>query len=213
MSISSYINEKNLIIPISNNKKEGIKEIEIIILLPNIKKICWKKKLILHFKTNDNQLLSPSLFNIEQIINSKNVDERLNLIYDYVCDYLDNEIKNHNYCEFINGKCIFNRVNPNKYSTNGCCYHKSRGTCRFLVDSKCINKNVSCKFFMCSYLRKRGLKFNQNDIPQIKYFLNYRQREIIYSSFFKSKEEIINNLILMSKKRSILVFLIKAKKY
>jgi hypothetical protein len=62
---------------------------------------------------------------------------------------------------------------------------------------------------MCSYLTKRGIKFKPNDIPQIKYFLNYWQKRIMQTSYFKTKEEIIKDLLSANKKTNLLLMLFK----
>lgn len=121
----------------------------------------------------------------------KNYEE----IYDYICNYLDEILKEKNYCDFIDGKCVANRLKISVRSNNGCCYNRKEGLCKYLVNGKCTNSNVSCKLFMCSYLEKQGIKLKINDIPNIKKLLNKRERNILEKSFFKTKEEVIKLLI------------------
>ncbi len=183
--LKSFINEDKLVLNI-----DEISENNIISMIPSIIRLCKKKKLLLKFETNN-----PLLVNIQSIINCKDINKKYELIYDYTCDYLDNELTTNNYCDFIDGKCIANRMGCSVHDRDGCCYNSKKGLCDKLVDSQCTNKNPSCKFFFCSYLEKRYLIIKPNDIPQIKFFLNHRQKEIIARSFFKTRQEIIRLLI------------------
>jgi len=125
-------------------------------------------------------------------------EDRINYIYDYMCDYLDLEFKEFNLCDFKDNKCVSRRdlecsgcKNPVTY---GCCYTKGR-VCPNLINSSCTIKSLSCKFFTCRYLEKRGIKYRPWDYLIVKLFLSKRQMRIIDESLYTSKEIIINKLL------------------
>jgi hypothetical protein len=184
--LRSFINDDKLIIKINDDFNEDM----IIKMLPLIMKVCKKDKLFLKIETNNSLLI-----NIQEIINCKNKKVKYELIYDYVCNYLDSELIAHNYCDFINNKCIANREGYSIHSENGCCYNKKKGLCDKLINGHCTVQNSSCKFYYCRYLEKNGLVVKYNTIPQIKLFLNHKQKNAITRHFFKSREEIIKMLI------------------
>lgn len=212
MIISDYIKDNKILIPADIFKTNNLNERKII---KEISRIVEKRQLTMKFKFKNSKESSSSLIMLEKIINTTEKDEKLNIIYDYICDYLDEDIRKNNYCEFKDGKCILSRSNlknSEKNKVNGCCYNSSRGTCKYLIKGLCQNPNPSCKFFMCSYLVKRGIHYNINSVPYVKYFLNYFQRKILEYSYFQTKEEIINKLLYASKRRNFLPFLISLKK-
>ena len=132
---------------------------------------------------------------IKTIINEKDIKKKYSLIYDYICDYLDRKMQENNYCDFKDGKCIANRLGKSVHLENGCCYQYKKGICKYLVNGVCTNKNISCKFFMCSYIESKIVKFNIDDIIPVKLFFNRKQKRIIKKSYFKKKEEIIELLL------------------
>jgi ferritin-like metal-binding protein YciE len=83
-NLKNYINKDKLILLIGNNKTS---EKQIVSMIPKIKRICKHKKLVLDFKVNKNTKLSPLLNNLKQVINTKNEEHKLNLIYDYTCNF------------------------------------------------------------------------------------------------------------------------------
>ncbi len=178
-----YISGDKLIVNIDNNFNEKK-------IIPLLIKLSRKNNLLLQIESNN-----PLLINLQKIINSKSKKEKYELIYDYICDYLDEKMKANNYCDFIDGRCVANRKGYSVHDIDGCCYNKKTGLCKRLVNNQCTTKNVSCKLFFCEYLVKKYLLIKPNDIPQIKYFLNCKQKEIIVHSFFKTREEIVGLLM------------------
>lgn len=125
-------------------------------------------------------------------------EDRINYIYDYMCNYLDNEFKDFNLCDFKNNLCVSRRElecngckNPLTY---GCCYTKGR-VCPNLINSRCTIKSLPCKFFTCRYLEKRGIKYRPWNYLMIRLFLSKRQMVILDQSLYTSKEIIINKLL------------------
>ena len=128
--------------------------------------------------------------------NIKNLEKRYSYIYDVVCDYLDKEFSKKNICQFKNNKCIGVEKGIHcKESLYGCCYGRTRGICIYLKNGKCTIKSISCKLFVCSYLRKNNIKYNTNNIPLLKYFFSRKQKRIIEESLFIDKDIVINKLL------------------
>ena len=189
----------NILIDYDINSKEDINTI-----FKNIKKIkhfCEKKEIIIEkiFYLENKKL--ELIKELDVAIYALFIDDTIKkyeFIYDYVCDYLDNDFKNKNICDFKDNKCISRRNFGKNRSNNpliyGCCYTKKK-VCQYLVNYICTIKCISCKLFTCRYLSKRNIKYRINDILLLKLFFNTRQKQIISDSLFTDKEEIINLLI------------------
>ena len=141
------------------------------------------------------------ILNMTDILNTRNKKEKYNKIYDRACDYLDNEFRTKNICDFKNGICI-SRKNFKKDPKNypliyGCCFTKGR-VCPNLINYSCSIKCLSCKLFTCRYLTKKHIKYRINDILLLKLFFNLRQKEVISNQLFTDEDEFIK--ILMKKK-------------
>lgn len=138
---------------------------------------------------------------IETVLCIKNSKDRLSYLYDLICDYLDDKFKNNCLCDFKDGVCVSKRIlmNVKKKDTykNGCCYsYIKKRDCIYLDnDGKCKTKNIACKLFTCSYLRRKGYVFRLNDLYLSKYFFNYRQKDYIENTFYVSKEKIIEEVL------------------
>lgn len=83
--------------------------------------------------------------------------------------------------------------------TMWCCYHlHKRGLfgklvlCEHLVNKSCDTKCISCKLFMCDELK---IRYRIRDFILLDYFFNFAQKIIIKAYCFKSKEEIMKNLL------------------
>ena len=162
-------------------------------------KIYNKTKIYLE-KKNDNDI-DNKLKVISKGLEIKNKKERLNYVYDLICDYLDNEFKEKNICDFKCDICVRRQdmidrgIKKDTYK-NGCCYSyiKSKD-CIYLENGKCKTKNIGCKLFTCHYLRKKGYKYKLNDIYLAKYFFNLRQKLYIENAIKLSKEEVIKGIL------------------
>ena len=131
-----------------------------------------------------------------KIINTSNIEEKYSLIYDYLCNYLDNDMKENNHCDFKEGKCIASRKGKTVHEMDGCCWQRGVGKCTYLTkEGTCPIRCVSCKFFMCSYLENKGVKYKPNKIFPLKKFFNRKQINIIRRTYFRPKEEIIEKLM------------------
>lgn len=134
-------------------------------------------------------------------------EERINYIYDYMCDYLDLEFNHFNLCDFIDNKCVSRRdleckgcKNPLTY---GCCYTKGR-VCPNLINNRCTIKSISCKLFTCRYLEKKGIKYRSWDYLIFRLFFSYRQLFIINDSIYTPKDIMMEKLL--KKKKTDYIF-------
>ena len=138
------------------------------------------------------------IINILNILNSETRREKYELIYDYSCDYLDNEFSTKNLCDFKDNMCVRNRCRTRGVKVSSCCErNKTRVICdKFDDKNKCCTiKSVGCKLFTCYYLREKGIRYRVNDVPYLKYFLSIRQKAVCINSIFKDKNENIDRLM------------------
>ncbi len=138
---------------------------------------------------------------IEHAINIKDTKKRYSYIYDTVCDYIDKQYLDCNYCDFKDDVCIYFREKGETNHKNGCCYADFRdGICEHFENKSCNIKSISCKLYSCPLLRDNGINFKMRDIPIIKYFFSIRQKYYIKYSFFKPKVYVMNKLMEYKKK-------------
>lgn len=133
-----------------------------------------------------------------EILNEREKRKRLELIYDYSCEYLDKEFINKNLCGFKNNMCACNRCKPKELQLSSCCEsEKTRIICEHF-DKKnkvCKIKSLGCKLFTCPFLHRQGIKYPMRKIPYLKYFLSIRQKLIAKSSTFQDKDVIVNKFL------------------
>lgn len=127
--------------------------------------------------------------------NEKDLKKRYSFIYDYMCNYLDKNVCV--FCDFKCDKCVANRLNKSVHKKNGCCYFRKDGFCKYLKNRKCMNPNISCKLFMCSYVERKILK--KKSIPKnyllLNYFFNRKQQELLKRSYKMKKQDLIDLLM------------------
>ncbi len=132
---------------------------------------------------------------IKKIINENNLERKYNLIIEYICDSIDNDVKKNNHCDFQEGQCIANRLGKSTHENNGCCYQNKVGLCKYLKNERCEIQNIACKVFMCRYLESKGVKYDIKKIFPVKLFFNRKQVKILEKNYFKTKEEVVCLLI------------------
>lgn len=170
--------------------------------LLNLSKKCYKFnesiKISLLVKSNGNEVLQNDVIQCATAALCRSKKERIEFIYNAVCNYLDEEFVKNNYCEFKNDICKAKR-NCKGNVTMGCC-HKFKNflknktvVCPYLKDTKCSAECITCKLFTCNVIKKR---FKLKDIPLIKVYFDPIQKFIIKSSYFTRKEVIINRLLM-----------------
>ena len=135
----------------------------------------------------------------------ENRDERYEFIYNTLCKILDKKWINENPCKFENNICIFERQSKIPRE-NGCCYafwYKNLGTQTYGVHQcehlhpieHCKNPNLTCKLFVCPYLRKHSsFKIEVDKITLIQVFFNKYQKILIRNNFFVEKNKFIEKL-------------------
>lgn len=148
------------------------------------------------------QINEVTLFKEEQlkkaieIININNIDERYKNIYDDTYNYLQKDFVSNCYCDFCNNKCIAQRHLIRIYpitTKNGCCY-TNFGHCTHLKNGNCDAKCIACTLYSCQYLTKRGIGYWANEFVLLNAFFNKKQRHHLVFDFFKTREEILQNL-------------------
>lgn len=136
------------------------------------------------------------------LINSKKA--QYEIIYDYICKYLDDEFSSKKICGFCNNICDASRAGYTKYKFNGCCYTINYGLggvvlshtpCQYLVNGHCIANCISCKLHTCYFLRLKNIEYTTQSILLLNCFFSYKQHMVLRNNFFKKKEEIIIKLL------------------
>lgn len=133
---------------------------------------------------------------------SETLKERYSIVYDYICEDLDKKFADNSICQFENDRCIANRKHKDPEKIMGCCYaFKYNGIqfsdirlCEHMKDRKCDVKCLGCKLFTCEYLRKHGIWFKLKEMSIAKACFSKKQLEILRTTFFVDKEEVINKL-------------------
>ena len=204
--IKQLTKQFNLVINPSNDFNETKWIIENLI---ELKKLCSKFELTYTSSIQKSEH-TKYISDIETALKALEITdkkEQYTLIYENVCDYLDNQFREKNICDFKNDKCIANRENKTAHSIMGCCYSfeyagffspqfiKNEQLCKYQQNRNCTTKCITCKLFTCKYLKEKGIKFDLHKILLLECFFNKKQHSILTSNFFKTEEEIINNLV------------------
>lgn len=155
-----------------------------------IKKICLYKSIFYKF-TRFNIDSKYDLKIIEKALNIKTRRKRIIFIYDKACLILNSQYEGIDVCHFKDNKCIVQQK-LNNGTANGCCR-----VCRFQSCTGCKSSNVACKLFYCYEVKNKYkmLEFDDLDILKI---LSIRQRILLKSNYFSSREEILIDLYIGS---------------
>lgn len=136
--------------------------------------------------------------------------DRYNFLYDEVFAFLDKEWKKNNPCQFCNSQCIASRNHQSAHKIDGCCYSfeysrnpfsfsflKNIHRCKYLGNDKhCLTQNMSCKLFVCNYLKNNShFNLSYDNFLLLSSFFNKKQALILKHNFFKTREEIIDKLL------------------
>lgn len=148
----------------------------------------------------ENAIIISEISNLIYTLSIKDKKERVNYIYDSIYDYLEKDIKDYDYCNFINDKCIAQRDTLNNTNwplceTNGCCYNiHQKHTCNNLNKADCTIHCISCRLFTCKYLKDKGIDYNIHKNLQVKCFLSpIKKPELVYN-FYLEKEKILEKI-------------------
>ena len=130
--------------------------------------------------------------------------QKFEIIYDYVCDYLDKQFTDKNLCGFCNDVCDASRNGLTHKKVNGCCYKFEYGPggiiishkpCKYLIDRHCIANCISCKLHTCYYLKSKNIQFKIREILLLNCFFTFKQQLVLKYNVFRPKEEILNKLM------------------
>ena len=129
-----------------------------------------------------------------EAFNIKDRRKRISYIYDYLCNYFDEDMKKNNYCEFKNGTCIANRLGYSVHKDNGCCYQYKKGLCKHLTDKGCSSPNPSCKIFMCEYLNKEKKvpNYDTRKVFLTKCLFSFKEHAFFRRQYFITKKEYLD---------------------
>ena len=133
-------------------------------------------------------------YNITDIINALNIKkrkQRLEFIYDTCCKEIDDFYDHKDICHFKNNKCLVQEHLGNG-NINGCCR-----LCLFQSAKGCQTRNLTCKLFTCSEVKKRCPVIKFEDLNLLK-VLTRRQRHMISSSYFSNENQfyLISTLVV-----------------
>ena len=186
---------KKIIVIRNNNLKKIYRKIYFYRLLR-----LFKTEFILKIENNANLSKEDKeiLNNIINILNSKTRKHKYNLIYDYACDYLDNQFISKNLCGFKNNMCSCNREKEKTKQVSSCCESlKTRKICEHFDNKRktCSIKSLGCKLFVCPHLRKKKINYPIRKIPYLNYFLSPRQRAICITSIFQDKDITVDKFL------------------
>ena len=202
--IEKNINVKLFRVNFSDDINQNIKLLKTIKKKNDKQKYCgieYKEYILIGIVNNANE----EIINCIRAIFIDNRDDRYEFIYNTICNQLDKKWIQKNPCKFENDICICERKNKNPRK-NGCCYafwYKNLGTrlygihqCEHLHPTvHCKNQNLSCKLFICTYLKKQSsFKIKINKIMLIQVFLNRYQKIIIRNNYFIEKNQFLEKL-------------------
>ena len=204
--------DKNIFwISFKDNNKQNIKLLKKLKKEINIKRKNENRKKNFGIEFNQYKLIGIIENENEEIISCiraifiEDKDERYEYIYDTICKQLDKKWIEENPCKFESNYCIYERNNKNPRE-DGCCYafwYKNMGTqtygvhkCEHLHPTEhCKNSNLTCKLFVCTYLRKySNFKIKINELILVQVFFNRYQKIMIRNNFFIEKKLFLEKL-------------------
>ena len=134
-----------------------------------------------------SEIEDEELQKIIEALNIKNKWQRIEFIYDYSCNKLDQFYEGKNICQFKDGQCIAHQREGCTFK-NGCCR-----LCLYQSDRGCTSANISCKLFYCDLIKKNNETLEYKDIKIFK-LLTFRQRIMIRDNFFTKREDFLLEL-------------------
>lgn len=143
---------------------------------------------------------------IQQMINGLNIKnryKRITYVYDTACSIIDSNTKGLNVCGFKNNKCYIQQK-QNNGKCNGCCR-----LCKYQNSNGCSTKNLACKLFNCSEVKKRYKTVEYKELDILK-LLSLKNRLIIKSDYFATREEVLKDLYAHTLTYSILRILFRS---
>ncbi|MBQ7789911.1 MAG: hypothetical protein IJ399_01455 [Bacilli bacterium] len=147
-------------------------------------------KSIFYFNTRfvvKNSLNDEMIDYIIKGLNLKNRKKRIEYIYDVSCKIIDDSVGKTNICGFKNGKCYVQRKLKDS-NCNGCCRK-----CLYQTNKGCSSKNLSCKLYNCSEVKKRYKVIEFEDLKILR-LLSLKNQFLIKSDYFIKREDFLKDL-------------------
>ena len=123
---------------------------------------------------------------IVNALNIKNRRKRIEYIYDEAIKII-NKYYYMDLCKFENNRCIAQRK-MDLDRINGCCR-----LCTLVTDKGCPSANMACKLIYCKTALGNVKELKFKDISILK-CLSLKERLILRSDFFETREEVINDI-------------------
>ncbi len=155
------------------------------------KKIFLYKSILYKNTTFSIESTDESIQSIVKALNIKNRKKRIEYIYDYCCQKIDEYYKDKNICGFSNNQCIKQRQLKCKRK-NGCC-----NLCPHQTSRGCPTANLACKLLYCGEIKNKRRILKSKDLKILKLF-SIRQKIIVKSGFYATREQHIMDLYLGS---------------
>lgn len=146
----------------------------------------------LNEQTNNSKVLQ-----IIKGLNIKNRRKRITYVYNTACNIIDNNTKGLNICGFKKNKCYIQQI-KNNGKCNGCCR-----LCKYQNSNGCPTKNLACKLFNCSEVKKRYKTIEYKDLDILR-LLSLKNRLIVKSDYFSTREDVLKDLYAFTLTYSIL---------
>ena len=143
--------------------------------------LCKNREFFIEEKSSDDAKAICTALNI------KNKKKRIEYVYDYCINRVDEFYREKNYCNFENGQCKCQRE-ENSNRKNGCCL-----ICVYQTENGCPTQNLSCKLFYCNEISKKQEMFPLRDLKILKVF-GFRRRLIAIDNFFAKREDVITDI-------------------
>lgn len=196
---------KEIIIRKKNNKYYIPRFIRFRISKRNVFKFEYNGKLYdKELDIDDKEVKQVSI--VVNALNIKNKKERLRYAYDKACELLDNDFYGKNICEFKNNRCMHDRLHA--ISLDGCCRsNDNKRKCKYIENHRCQTKCLACKLHICYCVRNKGYRYRINDIYVLKYIYNWKQKIMVFTSFFMTEDEVLKNV----NKNSIIIWALFTK--
>lgn len=106
-------------------------------------------------------------------------------------------IKGLNICGFKKNKCYIQQI-KNNGKCNGCCR-----LCKYQNSNGCPTKNLACKLFNCSEVKKRYKTIEYKDLDILR-LLSLKNKLIVKSDYFSTREDVLKDLYVFTLTYSIL---------
>ena len=153
------------------------------------------------FKMEGNQV-NDKFQQIIKGLNAKNRRKRITYVYDTACNIIDSNTKGLNICGFKNNKCYIQQK-QNNGKCNGCCR-----LCKYQNSNGCPTKNLACKLFNCSEVKKRYKTIEYKDLDILK-LLSPKNRLVVKSDYFSTRGDVLKDLYAYTLTYSILRILFR----